>query len=737
MAKLLGVLVVALAGWGVWSYVLRPALQPPVVDIPTAVHVVTPASTRPAPSSGDATGAMARAHSFLAAWAAGRYGAMYRDLSVAAQQGISETAFTKRYTGIAAVSTITGVRPAILAANARGDSAAVTYTVSMDTTAVGPISYTTTMPLHDDGGHWGVGWTPNLIFPGLGGYRVHLYPEPSRRGGIVDRLGRPLAFESEMLQVGVVRQNMRDQKGLVRFLAGWLHRPEGDILAKINVSWAVAHPEDLVPIDTVTDAQWNTVPPQVRIEQQNNGLYVNQNPGDAVARRIYPRGMLAAPLLGYVRSTDGHGSAGLEAWADGYLSGRDGAKLAIATPPDFQYIDAVVKRQPKQDGATVHLTLDATLQAAAEQALTGTVGAVVALRPSAGAVLAMVSTPAFDPNGFAAGLDPSAYAALANDPRAPLLNRAAAGQYPLGSVFKVVTAGAALEKDGYTIDATVPGPAVWYGLGPGNPKHDWLAAGHGIVSLHEALVQSCDTCFYQIGQQLDNKNHYLLPDYARSWGFGATTGISGVVEAPGVVPDPHYTQTQLKRPWYPGDPVDLAIGQDNLLVTPLQAAQMLAALGNGGVMYRPRVVDRVTASTGATVRDFPPTVARTLPLSAGRLQDILKAMRGVTTEPTGTATNVFTGFPWSVAGKTGTAQTGDGRQPDAWFAALAPADHPRIALIVMVEHAAGSGEGSVIAAPKARQILQTFFTRDKDLAGTGPVTTTATGASNPNVINVP
>jgi penicillin-binding protein 2 len=323
--------------------------------------------------------------------------------------------------------------------------------------------------------------------------------------------------------------------------------------------------------------------------------------------------------------------------------------------------------------------------------------------------------PGFDPNSFVAGLTSDQYHALTDNPHQPLFDRAAEGAYPLGSIFKIVAMGAALEKGGMTVDTQIPGPGVWYGLGPGYPMHDWLATGHGIISLHEALVQSCDTCFYQVGLQLDQKNHYLLPDYARAWGFGAPTGIVGVPENAGIIPDPHWTLTQRGEPWVPGDAVNMTIGQGYVEVTPLQVAQMLAALGDNGVMHQPYVVSRITAANGAVVRAYPPVVKGTLPLSQSHLQDILKAMLGVTTEPTGTAADKFAGFRWPVGGKTGTAQAG-ALGPHAWFAALAPLGHPRIALIVMVEH---GGEGSQAAAPIARQILQTFFTQVPDLAGTG------------------
>src|SRR5205807_754292 len=245
--------------------------------------------------------------------------------------------------------------------------------------------------------------------PGLGQtYRVHLYQEPSHRGTNVDRLGRPLALDAQLRQVGVVPQYIAHEKSLLAFLSGWLHKHTAQIRTLYHVSWAVRN------------------------------------------------------------------------------------------PPDFQYTIATIKERAVQNGATIRLTLDATLQAAAEKALAGKVGAVVALRPSNGAVLAMASAPGYDPNGFVTGLTPAQYHALVASPHAPLINHATMGQYPPGSIFKIVAMGAALEQGSYTATTRMAGPPVWYAPRPTRAMHDWNPAGHGVISLHEALVQSCDTCFYQL-----------------------------------------------------------------------------------------------------------------------------------------------------------------------------------------------------------------------------------------------
>lgn len=715
MKALLVLLVLGVGGWAVWSYVVGPAIRAQA-PLPTPTAVVHRPTATLTPLVGNQTAAASDvAQGFLSAWSKRRYDDMYDVLSPGARSVITATAFVARYNAIATVAGIAGVQPRLIATTVDANHATVTYTVDMSTTTVGAIHYTNAMPLHFDGNRWSVGWTPDLIFPGLGtGYLVHLRSEPAHRGAIVDRLGRTLAVQGQVLTVGVVPQYISDPNKLLSFLSNWLHMPAARISAMYHVAWAVAHPSWFVPITTVTSPQWDAVPSLHRQEMLDDGLDVQTG----AQRRFYPQGALAGPLLGYVSSTDSNGLTGLEQWANPYLGGHDGALLEITNAPDYSYVAATIKERPKQDGATVHLTLDTTLQAAAEQALKGKIGSVVALDPATGAVLAMASAPGFDPGLFSSG-DPANSAkilGILNSPHQPLINRAVLGQYPVGSVFKIIAMGAALEKLGFSINTTRFCAGIWTGLGAAYAKSDWLPQGHGWISLHEALVQSCDIYFYQVGQQLDQKDHYLLPDYARAWGFGAPTGIVGVPEGAGIIPDPHWTLTVRGQPWVPGNAVDMTIGQGYVEVTPLQVAQMLAALGDNGVMHRPYVVQRITAPDGRVVRDFAPVVTRKLPLSPDHLQAILDAMHGVTAEAYGTAADKFAGFPWPVAGKTGTAQAPSGL-PYAWFVALAPADHPRIALVVMVEH---GGEGSAVAAPLTRQILQTFFTQDRDLAGTGP-----------------
>ena len=415
-------------------------------------------------------------------------------------------------------------------------------------------------------------------------------------------------------------------------------------------------------------------------------------------RRIYPQGSVASILVGYVDPSTRHGLAGLEKALDPVLAGSDGVQLAVMNRALTMNVSVIAQR-PAVAGSDVRLTIDLATQRMAEKQLGIRNGAAVAIDPTSGAVLALASTPGYDPNRFEIG----ATATRGIGPIRSTFPRATLGTYPIGSIFKIVTMAAALERGGYTANTLISGPGIWYGLGANYPLHDWLATGHGIISLQEALVQSCDTCFYQVAQKLDGIDENLLPQFARGFGFGSPTGIPYVAEAAGLVGDNAYKEQTYHDAWRTGDTVNLSIGQGYFLATPLQVAGMLAAVGDNGTRHVPQLI----LSIGGK-QVFKPRVAGTLPISADHLKSIQAGLLGVTTEATGTATFVFNNFPWQVEGKTGTAQNPGSAAPHAWFGAIAPATQPRIALAVVVEN---GGEGSEVAAPIAREILRAYLPR--------------------------
>jgi penicillin-binding protein 2 len=357
-----------------------------------------------------------------------------------------------------------------------------------------------------------------------------------------------------------------------------------------------------------------------------------------------------------------------------------------------------------------------TEQLAADKSLatytTPHAGSAVALDPTTGDVLAMDSSPIYDPNDFSLGFTPNEQARF-NALDHPYLNRTIQGAYPIGSVFKLVTLSAALSNgvkptDLFTCHGSyqVPGESV--------VRIDDAPQGHGSLTVPEALAPSCDVIFWQVAVLLNSKDPNILPNAAKAFGYGSKTGIIGLPggdEDPGFVPSPASVQQQ-GQPWTAGNAADLGIGQGDFQATPLQVAAVSAALGNGGKRMQPILVSSVTSASGSKIVQFQPKQVGTLPLSADNLAIVQTAMVATTNTTAGTSYNTFRGFPIIVAGKTGTAESGQ-PLPHALFTSYAPASllsghpvAPQIATAVIVEH---SGAGDSFAAPVTLAILHSFF----------------------------
>ncbi len=409
------------------------------------------------------------------------------------------------------------------------------------------------------------------------------------------------------------------------------------------------------------------------------------------------------------------GVAGLEAWGEALLAGQPGVTLRIVTP-DGRTHRTLAERELVVS-RPIYTTLLRDFQLKVQEILGERIGAIVVLDADSGAVLAMASGPGFDPNVF---IRPGAAAernALLFDSRRPLLNRATQGAYPLGSVFKIVTMAAALEAGGFTPDSLYTCSGTWSELGPGAIKKDWLAGGHGTLTLVQGLERSCDPYFYHVGLALANVSFDILPEYARAFGLGQLTGIEGVAEVGGLVPDPAWKLETHGEVWTSGDSVNLAIGQGFFTVTPLQVARYVAAVANGGTLYRPHVIVRIGAAPDGSAPETAsePEVIGKLPVSAEHLDAIRQGMEGATQRAGGTATHRFYNMAIPVAGKTGTAQApGETALPHSWFTGYAPSDcqalpegcEAQIAVVVLVENA---GEGSSVAAPLFRQVVEAYF----------------------------
>ena len=444
-----------------------------------------------------------------------------------------------------------------------------------------------------------------------------------------------------------------------------------------------------------------------------------------VQQRFYPKHGVAASVLGYVGDVSAEtiaktgarylpgdvvGKSGIEREYNTILSGEDGMRRVIVNSRG-QEVGAMTATMPRA-GHDLRLTLDLDLQLTAEQALGSRAGAVVAMDPRTGEILAMVSHPDFDPNDFTHGIGRQEWQKLVKDPQNPLMNKAIQAQLAPGSVFKLVTATAALETGAIHPNFAVycPGYVTFYG----HTYHDWSWVhhqGHGRVDLHRAIAISCDVYFYTVGKMLGiDKIDY----FAKHLGLGSRTGIDLPGEEPGLIPTPEWVEKYYRHKWYPGETVSVAIGQGAVVVTPLQLAYMVAGLASGGVFHRPHLAsDGELAQLGM---DPPVEKPRHVPLSPGTLQAVCNGMWSVVNEGGTGAGAREPGL--QIAGKTGTAQivsaalrhsTHDANyRNNAWFVGYAPFGNPQIVVAVLVMH---GGESSV-AAPVAGQVIKGYFAEE-------------------------
>jgi penicillin-binding protein 2 len=413
---------------------------------------------------------------------------------------------------------------------------------------------------------------------------------------------------------------------------------------------------------------------------------------------ISPEDLAKWKQRGY-RGDEWVGASGLEAWGESYLGGGHGGTLSIVDPQG-QTVTTIVDR-PAVPSRSLYTTINRSLQEATDQILAGHKGAIVVLNPQNGEVLALSSYPSFNPNALI-----SPY--VTNVPtETSFLNRATQGAYPPGSSFKPITMGAGMEEGGYVATSPFFDPGYWDGYGEAFRKVCWLPTGHGNIDLQTGLSASCDVVFYTVGKTLQEKDPNILPRFAQGFGLGHTTGITGVVEVPGTIPDPQWKQQTQGEVWLPGDTVNMAIGQGYVQATPLQMAVMYAAIANGGTLYRPRIIQKIGSNNEPPEEVYQPEAMGQLPLSPATLKAIQDGLHGVIVSPRGTAGFVFKGFPYSVAGKTGTAETGGPNDVShAWFIAYAPFENPEIVVAVFLEN---GGQGSYNAAPLARNVLESYF----------------------------
>ena len=559
--------------------------------------------------------------------------------------------------------------------------------------------------------------------------RITIVPIAPPRGLILDRGGAVLARNDSGYTLEISPSRVNDLGDTIDLLSKIVTIGSRDI-ARFKKLLAETRSADSLPIRT-------------RLSDEEVARFaVNRFrfPGVDIRARLfrsYPLGDSASHVIGYIgrineddqehldelgvasnyRGTDTIGKRGIEASYEQDLHGTTGFEQ-MEIDAAGRGVRALSRTAP-QPGKDVSLTLDIGLQQVAERAFGDRRGALVAIEPSTGAVLAMVSEPGYDPNLFVDGIDPQSWDALNDSPDRPLNNRAIAGLYPPGSTLKPYLALAALELGKRTPKSTIHDPG-YFMFGDRRFRDD-KPGGHGVVDLYKSLVVSCDTYYYMLANDLgiDSIAKSLAP-----FGFGSRTGIDIDGEAAGVLPSPQWKERRFARPdqrkWYPGETISIGIGQGYNAYTPVQLAVAVATLANGGAMYRPHLVDHIDDPRTGERRYVEPQLERRLPLQEANLQFVRHAMAGVNSDPEGTGAHAFAGAQYTSAGKTGTAQViaikenekyseknvSERYRDHSLFIAFAPIDSPKIALAVVVEN---GGFGAAAAAPIARTVLDYYL----------------------------
>jgi penicillin-binding protein 2 len=650
------------------------------------------------------------AASFLDLWETGEYDQMYELLSSASRQGMTAGDFNAFYQETAYNATLQSVETQLLSSMKNPNSATAKYNVIFNTSLFGIFEREINMTLVLEDNVWKVAWDPGLILPELaGGNRLQLETVYSERGDIYTRDGQPIVDQTTAYALAIIPNQIEDGKEgiLLHYLAGLTGRTTESIQASYE---DIRRTNWYVPVGEVSAAEinenWDVITglgglqlAEFQSRYYYNGGIAPQSIGYILA--IMPEQVEEYQAKGYL-GDEQIGQAGLEKYTEESLAGKPAASLYVVDPGGqiLSYLNQADAKLP-QDVTT---TLDKNLQIEAQKALLGLKGAVVVMEVETGRVLAMASSPNFDPNLFTPENRNSAELLddMLNDGQQRLLNRVTQGLYPLGSVFKIVGMAAALESDLYTPETTYFCGSYFEEL-PGERFKDWTVdkdlPPSGTLSLTQGLMRSCNPWFYHIGLDLfRQKGAAYLSDIARGFGLGSATGIDQVAEDTGQIIDPASD----------GGAVQQGIGQGDMLVTPLQVVRFTAALANGGTLYRPQIIERITSKNGVDIYTFSPQDDGTLPVSQETLDAVSVAMRGVVRSSIGTANDELGDLSIPIYGKTGTAENPMG-DPHAWFTGYTSsgrADKPDIAVTVIIEN---GGEGSEVAAPVFRRVIETYF----------------------------
>jgi penicillin-binding protein 2 len=668
--------------------------------------------TLPSPQIGvtPAPGVENAVNAFLSAWQVENYPGMYAMLSTDSRSAISEEDFRARYLNTAAALTLkfdTGIEHQVLSTMTNPQTAAAKVQVNYNTNFFGTLTREIELPMVKESGEWRLQWQDGMIMPELqGGNILDTIRTTSPRGNIYANDGSPIAAQEDVVAIGFIPGNLDDDLISLFYstMADLTIYQTDEIVQMIDN----ALPGDYVPLGEVPQSE---VDRRMGTLSALSGIYLNY-----YSSRFYYDGGLAPQAVGhltYISQEDlntylrlgyapneRYGSTGLERAFEDELSGERGASLYLKDP-NGQIISLLAEKSASP-GESITTTIDPRLQYLLQQSLGEYRGAIVVMEVDTGRVLAMVSNPQFDPNLFDINNQNFIYA---NNPYFevddPVFNRATNGQYPLGSVFKIITMAAGLETGVFTESSEIYcGHSIEV---CGNELFDWTfekeVPPSGDLTLPEGLMRSCNPWFYYIGEQLVLEGQpNAIADMSRGFGLGQETGIE-IAEQPGNIPE-QVSTCELNT--------QLAIGQGNMTVTPLQVASFLAAVGNGGTLYRPALVEQIGPEDGTPSYAFEPQTIGTLPVSQSNLGIITEAMRSVISNARGTAQRQLATMQYRAYGKTGTATNPFG-DSHAWFAgytSVGNPDRPDIAVAVILENA---GEGSEMAAPVFRRVVSLYF----------------------------
>lgn len=545
-----------------------------------------------------------------------------------------------------------------------------------------------------------------------------------QRGLIFDRNGELLVDNRPSFDLSVILKDAKPVGQTLEKLSGYIGIPIEQLMETVEQGKSAP---SYKPVLLKSDIGRDIMAAVEVHKYELPGVQINVTP-----MRHYIYGMSAAHLIGYLgeingeelrsgkypetRSGDYIGRYGVEKIYEPFLRGKGGGRQVEVNVTG--QVVRVLETVDSEQGNEIYLTLDAELQRKAETLLEGKAGAVVAMSATTGEILAMASSPSFDQNEFVGGISQDRWKSLVSHPDNPLQNKAIQATYPPASTYKIITAIAGLEEG--VIDERSTFTCYGSYIFGDRSFKCWRKQGHGTITVDEALASSCDVFFYQVGQRVGVDR---LSYYARVCGLGAPTGIKLEHEESGLIPTSTWKKNRTGIAWQAGETLSVAIGQGYNLVTPLQMAQLISAIGNGGRLFRPMVIKRVCSVDGRVLVENSPWINGRLPFSQSTLDIVRKALWKVVNDKTGTG-RIAHLKEIDISGKTGTAQVfsrkrddttrdedlSDHLKPHAWFVAYAPSDHPEIAVSVIIEH----GEhGSSSAGPIARDLIQCYIEKQR------------------------